>query len=152
MPTACLVPCRSNTTTSGTQSARQRGARTTIAGVPPPVDTTRMRNGASVPVKVMHTHTYACAHTHTTVLLYSVGFDRISLKQNNHDNIQMSVFVSAFRVGLRYVLGLEPGEPCVLPVQPVHHPDVEPGLLLLPGPGRKSTQHHWPHWTDVHQR
>uniref|UniRef100_A0A4W5N1L7 C-type lectin domain-containing protein n=1 Tax=Hucho hucho TaxID=62062 RepID=A0A4W5N1L7_9TELE len=91
MPTACLVPCRSNTTTSGTRSARQRGARTTIAGVPPPVDTTRMRNGASVPVKVMHTHSHACTRTHTTVLLYSMGLIEFLRKQHNHDNIQMSL-------------------------------------------------------------
>lgn len=49
-------------------------------------------------------------------------------------------------------LGVKPGAASMLPVQPVHHPDMESGTANLPGSRWKSAQHHQPGRAPVHQR
>lgn len=81
--TACPALCPLNTTTSGTLSARRRGARTTCPGVPPPLATTRPRNGASVRYTVKKTQQEMNLSGQITVrtplLLHHRAFSTLSL-------------------------------------------------------------------------
>lgn len=66
----------------------------------------------------------------------------------------LSVFICLFFHSFRLwaLLGVKPGVARMLPVQPVHYPNLESGAVYLPGPRWKFAQHHQPGRAQVYQR